>query len=781
MIGDHQSSEPAHNSSSSNYNGGSLGSVDPLEENLGGALPAAVMSTPAGEVPTYSSAERTSTPGLGINRFKAKKLDFPKFNGNIRNYNSFKRDFKTIVEGPGEYTREQMSVILRTECLTGGSKHIVENLFEYSEIWDQLDRDYDDEGRVIQQILQQITDFKEISDENKEAFIQFVDLIFKAHTDINAFASSAVLAHPVVVSTILKKCPSWASTDLCSEMAKQKIKNTEQFEFIRRQLVVLREQAREMAKLRRCTNKAGPVKGARVNTAMVNSGANSGQYSSTSQGFVCCTPGCKYKKPHKLFQCIAFKNLDLNVKGEVVRDAKLCTLCLGDGHDVNTCGMKASWTPCGVNGCTSWHSRYLHGATVPGLIMTLQGDTKTVLLIQAIPLKDGGEATAFWDPGSTTALVTFKFAAENNLKGTKCTFEMSGVEGVKKRFETQLYTVPLIDRTGKMHSINAYGITKITETGVNQNMLNAVKEFKLREEEVLINPGEVDLLIGMSHVSIMPRIAETRGGLALYKSMFGTGKLLGGSTQEEGENQMMEELAELKSDNLSSSQENEVNIYLDELKNDLKKVEKTNTELSKEIVVLKRETGTLRDDLDAARIQLDEANKPKDVDESMFDNDDDKMMKLRNEVTALIDDKLRLTKEQEKQKEVLHKLKEELRRTKTRVEKSKISILETRDLELEEKKVVKEQKSEELRKQVVTVEHQLQQAKNENESLETTLEEQRQLLTTSIQNFNGFAEAMIKMAKKESELSSSYKRARIKVSNPDSDGLVWKEADTNLG
>ena len=51
-------------------------------------------------------------------------------------------------------------------------------------------------------------------------------------------------------------------------------------------------------------------------------------------------------------------------------------------------------------------------------------------------------------------------------------------------------------------------------------MLNAVKEFKIREEEVLMNPGEVDLLIGISHVSIMPRIIETRGGLALYKSKF---------------------------------------------------------------------------------------------------------------------------------------------------------------------------------------------------------------------------------------------------------------------
>ena len=86
MIGDHQSSEPTLNSSSSNFNGGSLGSVDPLEENVGGALQAAARSIPASEILVL----RTSTPGLGNNRFKAKKLDFPKFNGNIRNYNSFK-------------------------------------------------------------------------------------------------------------------------------------------------------------------------------------------------------------------------------------------------------------------------------------------------------------------------------------------------------------------------------------------------------------------------------------------------------------------------------------------------------------------------------------------------------------------------------------------------------------------------------------------------------------------------------------------------------------------
>ena len=207
VLDDHQSSKPTLNSSSSNYNGGNLGSVDPLEENVGRALPAVARNVPANKILSYSDVERMSTPGLGNNRFKAKKLDFPKFNGNLHNYNSFKHDFKTIVESSLEYTLEQMSVILRTECLVVGTKHLVENIFEYREIWNQLDRDYDDEGRVIQQIIQQITDFKEIHDENKEAFIQFVDLILeantdlilKANTDIQAYTASAILAHPVIV------------------------------------------------------------------------------------------------------------------------------------------------------------------------------------------------------------------------------------------------------------------------------------------------------------------------------------------------------------------------------------------------------------------------------------------------------------------------------------------------------------------------------------------------------------------------------------------------------
>ena len=113
-------------------------------------------------------------------------------------------------------------------------------------------------------------------------------------------------------------------------------------------------------------------------------------------------------------------------------------------------------------------------------------------------MKDGGEATAFWDSGATTALITFKFAAENNLVGKHCIFKMSGVEGVKKKYDTQLYTVPLLDREGNVHSINAYGITRITEPGVNQYMLNADKEFEMKEEDVLMR-SQVRLISSLEY------------------------------------------------------------------------------------------------------------------------------------------------------------------------------------------------------------------------------------------------------------------------------------------
>lgn len=231
--------------------------------------------------------------------------------------------------------------------------------------------------------------------------------------------------------------------------------------------------------------------------------------------------------------------MDPNSRGKVIVDKKLCVLCFGGSHSVANCNKKSTWKPCDTAGCGKWHARMLHGATTPGLCLAITSvsvddntDGGVLLLVQQIQMPKGNKAVVFWDHGSTTALVTYKFAEDNDLKGEKCKFELTGVGNKTTTFNTQLFSVPLVDNSGTTHQISAFGIERITSSNINKNISQAVKHFEeVQLEDVCIPGGEVDVLIGMNNVSIMPTKVKVSGELALFKSIFGTGKLLGGSTR----------------------------------------------------------------------------------------------------------------------------------------------------------------------------------------------------------------------------------------------------------
>ena len=96
----------------------------------------------------------------------------------------------------------------------------------------------------------------------------------------------------------------------------------------------------------------------------------------------------------------------------------------------------------------------------------------------------------------------------------------------------------------------------------------------------------------------------------------------------------MEEIATLKSEKINNIQGVEVNnnIYLDELKNDLKASERRNLDLTEEINNLKSVNASVKEELDNLRIQLDAANNSqKPTDNSMFDKEKGSTTSTRKE------------------------------------------------------------------------------------------------------------------------------------------------------
>jgi len=495
------------------------------------------------------SSSRRESPERESNAFRSKKLEFPKFNGSIRQYNTFKRDFQEIVEKPGNFSKEQMSHILRNESLQNEAKSHCHNIYDLKELWERLDDLYNDKGQVVELITKQLTGFGKIRDEEYSKLIELINVVEKAHLDLSALGSTNVMSNPMTVRLIEAKCPDWVQKSYAS-FKDDDIEEDREFEVLLNFLIRKRKEARRLFRLQdekkpisTVPSKYPEKKKGQVNVA--NSGHGNSRGGGNSSGnssgnntsaWVCPVAECKYKNKHFLSECRAFKRLDADGKGKVVLERKLCIVCFSPAHDEPNCPRKTTWLPCDKQNCGKWHSRYIHGANVPGLVLAVpeyavQGKEaeKVVFLTQFIELPGGKLCHTFWDHGSSTALITFKFAEKAGLPGQRCSFKLVGVGEKEENYETKLYHVPLVDRSGEVHDVFAFGIEKITAEMKGYNLEEILTFFPDHRCYLEPTEGEVDLLVGISYMNILPSQTMVVGSLGLYNSRFGTGFLIGGS------------------------------------------------------------------------------------------------------------------------------------------------------------------------------------------------------------------------------------------------------------
>lgn len=155
-----------------------------------------------------SSSSRSGSPSRA-SVLRTKRMEFPTFDGNLRNYTTFRRDFRDSVETPGEFSTQQMAQILRNECLKNTPKLLVANVYDYEAIWKRLDESYHDPNEVVGMVTKELRSVGHIDERDYAAFIDFVDKIERAHLDLSALGETRVLDHPVTVEMILEKTPEW--------------------------------------------------------------------------------------------------------------------------------------------------------------------------------------------------------------------------------------------------------------------------------------------------------------------------------------------------------------------------------------------------------------------------------------------------------------------------------------------------------------------------------------------------------------------------------------------
>ena len=239
-------------------------------------------------------------------------------------------------------------------------------------------------------------------------------------------------------------------------------------------------------------------------------------------------------KPHLTRNCHAFKGKSPEERGKIVKDTGGCKLCLSKSHPNAPCPFESKWGPCKVDGCQEFHSKLVHGCGVPGISMhtySYKSISHTLLLIQDVRTPTGN-VKVFWDNGSSLALVSQNFVTRNRLTGVAVTYELITVGNQVTLHHTKIYEVMLMDRNGDKHKIVAYEIEEICGKIGKIKVGHLVQSFpSLKHEDVKRHSGEIDLLIGFDHAALHPQRIDVHEGLCLYKSQFGTGKILGGTHQ----------------------------------------------------------------------------------------------------------------------------------------------------------------------------------------------------------------------------------------------------------
>ena len=164
---------------------------------------------PEGSVDNRSvagSESRGSTPSLALrSSVKTEKMKNPTFSGNIRLFARFKSNFQKIMV-PDHPDKDHQAYIIKTSCLQGESKKLVENVDDIDKIWQRLENRYGSTTEIVNVVIKGIQQFQ-FSMNQDQSLVSLVDELDKGVQDLTAIGAKHELANAYTVNILQNKLP----------------------------------------------------------------------------------------------------------------------------------------------------------------------------------------------------------------------------------------------------------------------------------------------------------------------------------------------------------------------------------------------------------------------------------------------------------------------------------------------------------------------------------------------------------------------------------------------
>ena len=455
---------------------------------------------------TPSPSPPTTKPSSVDRKSNLERIPLPEFNGDIRFYPTWKKQFKESMKQNSQSPYEELARLiiavqppLRDEIRMFSSAAL---------IWQYLEERYGDKQSLIDILIKDLKTMKPLKGKDPQSIRLFTSRIRSFIMTMEDLGEGVEAQSRYVFADVLAKLEPDDRCDYGNLMV-----YTKQPESIDTLLGYLETQAKLRTSVTyTCTDKD---KRRTINSADVNPKEES-----------TCTLGCAQN--HGLADCPIFKGS--NDKWSVIKQGGFCGKCL-KRHDYRNCDKT-----CSVTGCSRYHHSLLHrdrptlNPFVPpfqptSTTQTTTGAVKvyslgsTHLPVQLVNVRnaegDPIKGLAMIDSGSNQTLIRKEFAQKLGLSGDPTKLRMKVAGGGTRCENSTKYAVNILSADGRdLYDVSCLSLKKVCQ-GVQALPKEDLKQYPHLtdiEDDVHVLGGPVDLLIGADFVEAHRDLESRVGG-----------------------------------------------------------------------------------------------------------------------------------------------------------------------------------------------------------------------------------------------------------------------------
>ena len=440
------------------------------------------------------------------------KMPLPKFEGEVRFYYRFKRDFNELVL-PGLKAREAAFAL--RQCLSGDIRNLLgSGDYDVEQMFKRLDEKFGDPSKMTDSIISEILKFKKIDDNDNKRVIEFINIIERAFHDMKSINMEGEINNTNVVSMIEHKLPKQLALNWYRfiHARDSKVDKANKFPYLLEYLI----------------NERSALEYGLSDLRILNDRGNATiHYVRSTSEFNCLVHN---SDSHTTAECRSYNELPVREKYDLLKNKSACFSCLSPTHMMSDCSNK---TKCGS--CDKYHHTTLHpqlNREEVHAVMSPSEKYGATCIFPIMRVKVKGKnvdfANVLWDCCASICLITTAKANELGLRGLPSQITLTTVGGVENCLESKRFNVPLIDLRGRTFMVEAYSIEKISDD-IKDVDYQKIKQFfpNVDIRELKRPRGNVDILIGYKYAAWHPTRDQSFEHLLILANSFG--KCVGGS------------------------------------------------------------------------------------------------------------------------------------------------------------------------------------------------------------------------------------------------------------